>query len=108
MNEYLIPANSKRSQLIFNVFRPIDLIILVIGFCVSVFLLLLSKGNGVNDMIIKLVPVLVCGFLVVPIPFYHNVLVFITEMYKYLTKPSKYIWRGWCATYVAADDAEKK
>ena len=31
MNQYLIPANSKKGQLIFNIFRPIDLGVLLVG-----------------------------------------------------------------------------
>ena len=31
MNQYLIPANSKKSQLYFGLFRGIDLIVLMTG-----------------------------------------------------------------------------
>lgn len=31
MNQYLIPANSKKSLLIFNMFRPFDLFLLLTG-----------------------------------------------------------------------------
>ena len=37
MEQYLIPANSKKSQLIFGVFQPIDLVIMVIGIFLSLF-----------------------------------------------------------------------
>ena len=107
MEQYLIPANSKKSQLIFNTFRPIDLAILVIGFCTSVILLLLDDNMAVKAMFLKLAPVLVCGFLVVPIPFYHNVLTFLIEMYRYFTRPTRYLWRGWCVRYVTDDESKK-
>lgn len=107
MEQYLIPANSKKSQLIFNTFRPIDLGILVIGFITSVLLLIVDDNMAVGAMIVKLIPLLICGFLVVPIPFYHNVLTFIIEMYKYLTRPTRYIWRGWCISHVANDEQKK-
>lgn len=108
MNEYLIPANTKKSQLIFNVFRPIDLAILTTGFFVSVILLILVEGNGVTQTTIKLLPVAISGLLVMPVPFYHNVLVFLREVYIYLVNPTRYKWRGWCASYVTEDDAKQK
>ena len=79
-NNYLIPANSKKSQLILNAFRPIDLGIM---------------GAGAL-------------LLVVPIPFCHNVLVFLREVYIYFSSQKTYVWRGWCAKYGFEDDDNKK
>ena len=42
MNTYIIPANSKRSQLIFSMFRGVDLIIFLIGASISLLLLILE------------------------------------------------------------------
>ena len=40
MNEYFIPANTKRGQLIFNIFKPIDLAIAIIGVSMTIILLI--------------------------------------------------------------------
>ena len=77
MNNYLIPANSKKSQLIFNVFRIIDLIILLTGAFITTMLMFIFKGDTVKELAIKLAPVGICLFLVMPLPFYHNVLVYL-------------------------------
>ena len=39
MNNYLIPANSKNGQLILNLFKPADLVILAIGTVITVIFL---------------------------------------------------------------------
>lgn len=97
-NGYLIPANSKRGQLIFNYFRTIDLIIFGIGLGVS-FLLLLVVGTGsLWQTLLVLAPAVIGAFLVAPIPNYHNVLVFIGSIYDYLNNRRNYIWKGWCVT----------
>ena len=74
MSNYLIPANSKKSQLIFNVFRIIDLIILLTGAVITTILMFVFKGDSIKELMIKLAPVGICLFLVMPLPFYHNVL----------------------------------
>lgn len=97
-NGYLIPANSKRGQLIFNYFRPVDLVIFGVGLTVS-FLLLIILGTGsLLQTILVLAPAAVGALLVAPIPNYHNVLVFITSIYWYLNNRRNYIWKGWCVT----------
>jgi hypothetical protein len=108
MNNYLIPANSKKSLLIFNMFRLIDLIIAATGAIITLFLMFLVSNQGLSGVIIKLAPVGICLFLVMPLPFYHNILVFLTEVFLYYNNPTKYLWRGWCASYVGInDDAQK-
>lgn len=107
-NQYLIPANSKKSQLIFNVFRLIDLIILITGACITLILMFVFKGDSLTELAIKLAPVGIALFLVMPIPFYHNVLVFMQEMYTYYANPTQYYWRGWCATYVDDDAGQQQ
>ena len=79
MNLYIIPANSKSGKLIFNIFRPFDLILASVGLVVSVILILAITPNNLIGAIMCMLPGLVCGFLVVPIPNYHNVLVVIQE-----------------------------
>ncbi len=96
MNEYLIPANSKRSQLIFNMFKPIDLIIFGTGLGVSLLLLFFIQDMSLGALIIKLLPVATCAFLCMPLPNYHNVRVFIRELSLFLINQRVYIWKGWC------------
>lgn len=104
MDEYLIPANSKKGQLIFNVFRPIDLAILLVGAGISLVMMLVFEGDTIAELVIKLSPVMIALLLVMPIAYYHNGLVFLTEMYLFYTIQSKYLWRGWCAWYVGDDE----
>ncbi len=107
MNTYLIPANSKKSQLIFSIFRPIDLCILIIGAGVSLMLFFVFSGDTVKELIFKLSPIAIAGILVFPIAFYHNGLVFLQELYLFYTRQSRYIWRGWCSWYVGSDQETK-
>ena len=101
---YIIPANSKKSQLIFNVFRPIDLFgILLPGALLTVVFLFVFPGDSISAIVIKLAPVSLALFLVMPIPFYHNVLVYLRELYLYFSSQRRYYWRGWCASYVVSD-----
>ena len=101
---YIIPANSKKSQLIFNVFRPIDLFgILLPGALLTVVFLFVFPGDSISAIVIKLDPVSLALFLVMPIPFYHNVLVYLREVYIYFSSQRRYYWRGWCASYVGSD-----
>lgn len=103
MNNYLIPANSKKSQLILNTFRLSDLILLLVGAAVSLLLLLIIPGETILILAIKMMPVGICLLLVMPIPHYHNVLVFLREVYIYYSSQRNYHWRGWCATYEFED-----
>lgn len=101
---YIIPANSKKSQLIFNVFRPIDLFgILLPGALLTVLFLFIFPGDSISAIVIKLAPVSLALFLVMPIPFYHNVLVYLREVYLYFNSQRRYYWRGWCASYVGSN-----
>lgn len=101
--EYLIPANSKKSLLIFNIFRPIDLLIFAVGAVLTLLLLLTISDNTFKSAIFKLLPLLISLFLVLPIPNYHNTLVFIREIYQYYSNRRIYLWKGWCVS----DGAEK-
>lgn len=99
MNNYLIPANSKKGQLIFNLFRGIDLIIVLIGVCVTTLLLFVIPGDGLWSLFFKLLPIGISILLVMPIPYRHNVLVYLTSVFKYLfIEQKRYIWKGWCVT----------
>lgn len=95
--QFMIPANTKKGELIFNIFRGVDLILFFTGAVISMIFLFAFKGNTVVEMVIKLAPVSITGLLVMPVPNYHNVLVFLTEMIKFYNNRRVYIWKGWCA-----------
>ena len=96
MNGYLIPANSKRGTLIFNIFRPIDLMIFGVGIVVSLIALAIVPSTNIVAVTIALLPVCICGLLVVPMQNYHNVLCAITSIYRFYTERRRYVWKGWC------------
>lgn len=96
MDEYLVPANTKKATLIFNMLRPIDAIILGVGISISVLALLLFNGAGTIITVICCIPMLVSLVLVLPIPNYHNTLVALQSIYRYYNQRKRYIWKGWC------------
>ncbi len=101
MNQYLIPANSKKGQLIFNIFRPIDLGVLAFGAILTLAFMFALPGDDLWVLVVKLLPIGISALLVMPIPFYHNGLVFLTEAYLFFSKQKIYHWKGWCASDVS-------
>ena len=104
MNNYLIPANSKKSMLIFGLFNKIDLWIFAVGVSVTLLLLIFLPIEELLWAIIAISPGLVCGFLVLPIPNYHNVRTFIKSAYRFFTTRQKFIWKGWCFSYGKSEE----
>lgn len=101
-NNYLIPANSNRGKLILGFFRGIDLAIFGTGAAITFILILAFQGMMTNWVVAigVIAPVAVTGFLVIPIPYQHNVLVFLTNVYNYFfVNRQKYYWKGWCNKY---------
>ena len=96
MNGFLIPANAKRGTLIFNIFRPVDLIIFGTGIAFSFVLLLVVDTSSLLMSIIAILPVCITGLLVFPIPNYQNVLCILINIYNFYTLRRKYEWKGWC------------
>ena len=96
MNQYLIPSNAKKSTLIFGVFTEIDLIIFGSGIGLTLLLLLVVAPNNIFLAVLDILPGLIAGFLVLPVPHYHNVRVLIKELYRFFTRRQKYLWEGWC------------
>ena len=96
MNEYLIPANSKKSLQIFGVFDEFDLIMFGTGIGLTILLLLLVSPSSLLGATIDLAPAVITGFLVLPIPNYHNTRTVIKEAYLFYTRRQKFIWKGWC------------
>lgn len=96
-NSYLVPANAKKSMLIFSMFRPIDLAIFLIGVFTSFIAIAIAGTDETLKIILCLLPGGIATLLVVPIPNYHNVLVALQSIYRFYNMRRKYIWRGWCA-----------
>ena len=93
MNNYLIPANSKKSQLILGFFNAVDLILFGSGVGITLILLLTIQSTDVVVMMLILAPALITGFLVMPVPNYHNVLQFIVNVYTFFTERRRYYWK---------------
>ena len=93
---YLIPANSKKSMLIFGLFQPIDLIILGVGLFISMILILVVPLENTWAAVVAVLPGLTAGFLVFPVPNYHNMRTLIVSAYQFFTSNQNYIWKGWC------------
>ena len=93
---YLIPANTKKGQLILGLFRPFDLILFGSGVLISILLLSFLPLGDVWITILALAPGLITGFLVLPVPYYHNMLNIIVELYEFITNRQTYKWKGWC------------
>lgn len=95
-NNYIIPANSKKSKLYFGYFTMTDLIIVGSGAMTTLILLMSIPNPTLNMMLIMLLPLLVTSFLVMPVAHYHNVLQFIINIIGFYFGRRKYYWRGWC------------
>ena len=95
-DQFLIPANSKKSMLIFSFFNVTDLIIFGSGCLLTFILLLTINENTLKTSIIILIHILVTGVLVLPVPNHHNVRTLIYNIYTYFAKRRTYFWKGWC------------
>ena len=95
---YLIPANTKKSQLIFGLFNKFDMFLFGSGIGASILLLMILPIEELKFAIISLIPGLITGFLVFPIPNYHNVLTVIKNVIVFKFTNQKYMWKGWCVT----------
>lgn len=95
-NSYLIPANSKKSMLIFGVFNAIDLIIFGCGVGISLMLMMFFPVEKFAIAVLAISPGLITGLLVFPIPNYHNVRTVLRNAWIFYTTRQKYVWKGWC------------
>lgn len=97
MNDnFLIPANSKKSMKILGLFEWTDIIILGIGIFLTFLLIMVLDLGDIVLAIIALLPISICGFLVFPIPNYHNVRRFLMSTWEFFTERRTFIWKGWC------------
>lgn len=99
MNQYLVPANSKKSRLILGFFTPRDLIVCGIGGGISIIALLVVNNPSMLELILLIIPLLFAVLMVFPVPYYHNVMQLIINIFNYFTKRNKYYWKGWCVKY---------
>lgn len=97
MNGSLVPANTKKSLLVFGMFRPLpDLLILGSGIGITVILLLIFGDASTWILLLSCIPMLIGLVLVLPIPNYHNTLCVIESILGFYNGRRKFIWRGWC------------
>lgn len=102
--QFLIPANSKKSMLKFGLFNDVDLVIFIVGLIVSLGLLMILPVDKLLYAIMAITPGCICGFLVLPIPNYHNVRTFIRIAFEFYTTRQHFVWRGWCFNNGKFDD----
>ena len=94
-DNYLIPANTKKSLLIVGWFTKLDLTILAIGVGWSFLMHLIIRSMSLLILILVLLPGLIATFLVLPVPHYHNVLQLLTNIFNFYTNRRQYYWKGW-------------
>lgn len=107
-NQYLIPANSKKSQLIFSIFTGFDLAMFATGIATTIILMVIIRTSNIITMAFLLMPAIVTGILVLPIPNYHNVMGFLKSMFNFLKSRKQYYWKGWCVKDVYGRDYENR
>ena len=95
-NSYLIPANSKRSLLYFGMFTLNDLILFGSGLALTFILLYFLPVGELLYAVLAIAPGVIFGFLVIPVPNYHNIRTVIKIAYEFYTTRQKYVWKGWC------------
>ena len=95
---YLIPANTKKSQLFFGLFNTFDLILFGSGIGISLLLLVILPVEKLPIALIAVAPGLITGFLVFPIPYYHNVLTVLRNVITFYTTRQEFVWKGWCVS----------
>lgn len=95
---FLIPANSKKSMMIFGLFYPFDLILFGSGILITLIFMMILPIADTTMAFITIAPAVITGFLVFPVPNYHNVLTVMIGVWKFFTTRQKFVWKGWCVT----------
>lgn len=97
MNSSLVPANAKKSILLFGFLRPMpDALVLGVGVLITIILLAFFSDVETWMMMLFCIPMLISVLLVMPIPNYHNTLCVIQSVLNFYNGRRNYIWRGWC------------
>lgn len=94
--QYLIPANSKKMLLIFGLFNKFDLILFGTGVLITVIMMMVVPIQDIVWAIIAILPAVFTGFLVFPVPNYHNVLTVLIDIVTFFTQNQRFVWKGWC------------
>ena len=102
-NSYLIPANAKRSTLILGWFNPWDLVIFGTGILFTLIMLFTIGTNDLDVMILIVLPALISTTLILPVPYYHNVIQLIINIFSFFLNQRDFKWKGWCIL----DDGEE-
>lgn len=97
-NNYLIPANSKKSMMIFGMFYKFDLILFGCGIATTMLMITILPIANMFFAVMAILPAAVTGFLVFPVPYYHNVLTVIITTWQFFTTRQRFVWKGWCVT----------
>lgn len=108
MNQYLIPANSKRSMLILGMFTPIDMIIIGVGGGLTGILMMIIDANNLKDIFTILTPLLISAMMVMPVPNHRNIWNLTANIYNYFSKRRTYYWKGWCFTNEEENERNNK
>ena len=95
-NNYLIPANTKKGQLILGLFQPFDLILFGSGLLITMLLVMILPMDQTLIALFAIAPGVITGLLVLPVAYYHNVRQLIIEIYKYFSNRNRFVWKGWC------------
>ncbi len=96
MNNYLIPANTKKSKLILGFFTPIDLAVFGTGCTMTIMMLFVFQSMTFQVAVMVLLPAVLAAFLVAPVPNYHNVMQLLANIILFIINRKKYYWKGWC------------
>ena len=96
-NEWLVPANTKKSTLVLGFLRPLpDCLILGTGLGITVVMFLLLDIDKIFFSILSIIPLFIVLLLVLPIPNYHNTLELIKSIMNFYFNRRNYVWKGWC------------
>lgn len=107
-NSFLVPANAKRGNLIFNIFRPGDLILFCSGVAITLILLTIVPTSDTLILLLACSPGIISSILVLPIPNYHNTLEALRSINNYYSGRRSYYWKGWCIYEQFINEREKK
>ena len=105
-NSYLIPANSKKSMLIFGHFNTVDLIIFLCGIGISFLLLMFLPVEEFIFAVISIIPGAIAALLVFPVPNYHNVRTAIKSVWDFYMNRQVFVWKGWCIRDAYSDNEQ--
>ena len=107
-NNYLIPANSKKSILYFGLFNKFDLILFGSGIGATLLMMMILPNDNWLMSLMMIAPAVVTGFLVFPVPNYHNVLTLLKSIWNFFTTRQRFVWKGWCVKDEFKEESSKK